>query len=155
MRGLVVGVVVIALWASSGCSWIMVAGPPTAAISTGAPGSTMPLDQPLDCSREKFAPIVDTVFASLFGFGTAIAVPAGAILVTSSDDWNRMYGGMLIGAGVVYAALATPFYFSARRGYRDVAACRRAHELRDIHIGLRAATFQAVAPGAQRELSQP
>lgn len=92
---------------------------------------------PLDCSREKFAPIVDTVFTSIYGVSSAVYVSAGTVLAVSTDDgWNRMFGAMMVGAGVVAAAIATPFLFSARSGYRDVAACRRTHERRRLLYGI-------------------
>lgn len=95
-------------------------------------------EQPLDCTREKFAPYVDTVFATMFGTGTLVAIPGMYLATTEEDDWNQMFGVMLIGAAAVYAAMATPFYFSARSGYRNVAACRAAHAHREV-VGARSA----------------
>lgn len=110
----------------------MVAGPPPTQVSMTTPGLTR-AEAPLDCTREKFAPIVDTVFASIFAFGATAAIPGGAVLLATEDDeYNRMFGGILIGAGLVYAALALPFVYSARSGYRDVTACRAAHASRDF-----------------------
>jgi hypothetical protein len=98
-------------------------------MSSAPPGMTY-AEQPLDCTREKFAPIVDTVFASMFGVGTLVAIPGVYLAATDDDDWNQMFGVMLIGAAAIYAAMAAPFYFSAKSGYRKVDACRRAHEQR-------------------------
>jgi hypothetical protein len=112
----------------------MVAGPPTTQISSAPPGMTH-ADEPLDCTRQKFAPIVDTVFASMFGAGTLVAIPGAYFAATDDDDWNRMYGIMLIGMAAIYAGLATPFYYSAKSGYRKVAACRAAHEQRSHRLG--------------------
>jgi hypothetical protein len=120
----------------TGCSWLTVAGPPSAQMSSAPPGMTR-ADAPLDCTREKLAPIVDTVFASMFGAGTLVAIPGAYLVATDDDDWNRMFGVTLIGAAVVYAALAAPFYFSAKSGYRNVAACRAAHEQRGYALGAR------------------
>lgn len=121
--------------AGTGCSWLMVAGPPSAQPS-GPPGMTQ-AEAPLDCTREKFAPIVDTVFASMFGAGTLVAIPGVYFVATEEDDWNQMFGAMLIGAAVVYAGIAAPFYFSAKSGYRKVDACRAAHERRGYVLGAR------------------
>gem|GEM_PF-6556113 len=114
----------------------MVAGPPSAQVSSGPPGMTR-AEEPLDCTREKFAPIVDTVFASMFGVGTLVAIPGVYFAATDDDEWNRMFGVMLIGAAAVYAGLAAPFYYSAKSGYRKVDACRAAHEQRRNTLGAR------------------
>lgn len=111
----------------SGCSWLMVAGPPGSQSSNAPPGMTRP-EAPLDCTREKIAPIIDTVFASIYGVGTLVAIPGTYLVATDDDEWNQMFGVMLIGSAVVSAAVAAPFYFSAKSGYRKVAACRAAHE---------------------------
>ncbi len=115
---------------------MMVAGPPSAQMSSAPPGMTH-AEAPLDCTREKLAPIVDTVFASIFGAGTLVAIPGVYLAATEEDDWNQMFGGMLIGAAVLYAGLAVPFYFSAKSGYRNVDACRAAHERRGYMLGVR------------------
>jgi hypothetical protein len=120
----------------SGCSWMMVAGPPGPSVSSAPPGMTH-AEQPLDCTREKFAPVVDTVFASVFGVGTLVAIPGVYFAATEEDDYNQMFGVMLIGAAAVYAALAVPFYYSAKSGYRKVEACRAAHEQRGYVFGAR------------------
>ncbi len=114
----------------------MVAGPPGPQMSSAPPGMTH-AEAPLDCTREKFAPVVDTVFASVFGAGTLVAIPGVYLLATDDDDWNQMFGGMLLGGAVLYAALAAPFYFSAKSGYRKVDACRAAHERRGFMLGAR------------------
>lgn len=114
----------------------MVAGPPTANVSSAPPGMTS-AEEPLDCTREKFAPIVDTVFASIFGAGTLVAIPGVYFAATEEDDYNQMFGVMLIGAAAIYAGLAAPFYFSAKSGYREVEACRQAHEQRGYVFGAR------------------
>ncbi len=109
----------------------MVAGPPSAQVTSGPPGTTR-AEEPLDCTREKFAPIVDTVFASMFGVGTLAAVPGVYLAATDDDEWNRMFGVMLIGAAAIYAGIAAPFYYSAKSGYRKVDVCRAAHERRGL-----------------------
>jgi hypothetical protein len=98
-------------------------------MSSAPPGMTH-AEQPLDCTRERTAPVVDTVIASMFGVGTLVAIPGTYLVATDDDDWNQMFGVMLIGAAAVYAAMAVPFYFSAKSGYRKVDACRRAYEQR-------------------------
>lgn len=128
-------VLAVLLASSAGCSWMMVAGPQpasTGVVISGPPGSAeasiAASSSPGDCTREKFAPIVDTVFASQFAAGAAVTAPLGTALAFSKDDWNQMFGVMLIGASVTYALMAWPFIVSARTGYRKVAACRRAYE---------------------------
>jgi len=128
MKLVAIGVVLMA----GGCSWLMVAGPPPASqpvAGAGPPSQVAPLRSPVGCTRQKFAPIVDTVFASMFGAGAAITLPAGAVVLATAngDDYNQFFGGMLLGVSLVYAAMATPFILSARSGYRDVAACRDAY----------------------------
>jgi hypothetical protein len=48
-----------------------------------------------------------SAFASMFGLGTLVVVPGAVALTTSSDDWNQMFGAMLIGAGLVYSRTPT------------------------------------------------
>ena len=125
--------ILVALMAS-GCSWLMVAGPPPSSgpvTSVGPPSevAATSIRSPVGCTRQKFAPIVDTVFGGMFGAGAAVTLPAGAVLLATAgnDEYNQGFGVLLLGMAVVYAAMATPFVLSARSGYRDVAACRDAY----------------------------
>ncbi len=116
------------LLAGGGCSWLTVAGPPPTPYA-GAPAEAAPTGPPDGCTRERFAPTFDAVSAGIFGAGAAIAMTGGAVILATAhgDDYNQFFGGMLLGAGVLYAAFAIPFALSARSGYRDVAACRNAY----------------------------
>ena len=121
--------ILVALMAG-GCSWLMVAGPPqTPVAAVGPPSEVASIRSPVGCTRQKFAPIVDTVFATLFGVGAAITAPVGVVVLATAgnDDYNQGFGVILLGASLVYAAMATPFVLSARSGYRDVTACREAY----------------------------
>ena len=119
------------------CSWVMVAGPPPTPVraAAGPPGrgTSTPLP-PLHCTRTKFAPILDAVVAGIYIPTGALMVLGGTAVIISEgrdgDGYNRFMGGMLIGVGLVGALLATPFAYSARDGFDDVAACRLAHAQR-------------------------
>lgn len=127
-------VAILVVLMAGGCSWLMVAGPPPASVAVsevGPPGEVGPVSirSPVGCTRQKFAPVVDTAFASLFGLGAAVTLPVGAVVLATAghDDYNQFFGVMMLGVSVVYAAMATPFVLSARSGYRKVAACREAY----------------------------
>jgi hypothetical protein len=118
----------------SGCSWLMVAGPPPdppQLAGAGAPGQVAPtpMRSPVGCTRQKFAPHVDRVFASFFGVGAAIMVAGGIVglAVNPRDDYNQFMGVMMVGTGGLGLLLAWPWWKSSRSGYRDVEACRAAY----------------------------
>jgi hypothetical protein len=125
----------ILLAITGGCSWLTVVPPPAApsvaqddaAAEDGAADDYVPLR----CTRTRSAPRTDVFLASFFGVVAAGGITLGTVGVVASaddgDEYNRFMSFMFLGAGLVYAGIATPFVFSARSGYRDVAACRAAY----------------------------
>jgi hypothetical protein len=104
---------------SSGCSWVFVQGPPSGQAQSA---------KPEPCDTEAYSPKTDIGFAiatGLFGIGAAVILAAGgkatAHTAGGSIDLPAVAGYALAGAT---ALAAIPFGFSARDGYRRLAACR-------------------------------
>lgn len=90
-----------------GCSWIAVAGPP--------PDHVQRTD--FTCTASQGVPVVDTVFATMFG------VLAGAVAFEESGQTTRTDQLLF---GLILVAPAALFAGSAITGYADVADCRDA-----------------------------
>lgn len=106
----------------------MVAGPPPPPTVPhgGPPGLAVKRREPLRCTHSRAVPHVDMTVAVTYGAAGALMAIGGGALLMSSDDYNRLMGGAYVFAGAISVGFATPFYLSARSGYRKVAACRTA-----------------------------
>jgi len=112
MRGIAL-VVAFALTVAPACSLLTVRGAP----------SRDPGTRPIDCTRSRFAPIVDTVPAVVL-LGTALAVLADI----SGDDANDGDAGRTLAGGlvvIVFGVPGLPFAGSAWYGYAKTGRCRR------------------------------
>lgn len=91
--------------ALSACSLILVDGPP--------PTSQQQPDRPLDCTKSRLVPAIDTAIA-------ALATVGAIYFLVEGDDQQRTLGT------AVEAGLAAGFGFSAYKGFTRTSRCREA-----------------------------
>ncbi len=106
-----------ALAPGAGCYYTF--GTPPAASISRAPGAPPPR-----CTRSRALPITDTVVAIEGALGVGLG---GLGLLLIQDDGSLSAGegqGMSAALLITGAILLVPWGLSARRGFRDVRACR-------------------------------
>jgi hypothetical protein len=97
----------------SGCSWLMVEGPPAHA----------PRDQPVDCTRTMTAPVFDTVVTSIAGTIVIGEIP----LLASNNSSSQANDDAQLGLAL-FAILALVDGVSAVWGYQTVRECNELNQ---------------------------
>lgn len=106
----IVRLVVVALLATTGCSWIVVKPPPA---PPRTPTENWPPDGPgIRCTSSPLPPLFDSVVATIATAGAVYFAAAG-------DDEARVLGPLVEGS------LAVTFGLSAYKGWRVTHRCRR------------------------------
>jgi len=134
------------LIATAGCSWLFVQKRPPPPVEAAPP---------VQCTSSAAAPILDTVFASLYGLGGAAAVVAGAV-AQGGDSLDVGLGKAQIAMGALWLAAGVALAFSAAHGYAAISDCRELKAAQQACFGGFEASCAALrGPGLTERVPTP